>query len=153
MLPERKKNNMVEKDDFDKSETMTVPMEAKQELQVAQRAEELGLGLGFARDTVDEMRLAIIEAVINAIEHSKSTERKIFITFGLNPKKRQITIIIQDYGTGFDPEAVETPDIVKKMRKGSYKRGWGLKLMHSMMDEVKIHSSAKGTQVTMIKRG
>ncbi len=144
---------MSENYDFDKSEEMSVPMEENQELQVAQRAEELAQDLDFDRNTIDEMKLAIIEAVINAFEHSKSAERKVFITFGLSLKRRQMTITIRDYGSGFDPETVESPDITKKMTKGSYKRGWGLKLMHSLMDEVKIHSSAKGTQVTMVKRG
>jgi len=138
---------------FDKAETMTVPMEEGQELEVARRAEELARGLSFERDTIEEMKLAIIEAVINAVEHSKSVERKVFITFGLDLKRRRMTIIIQDYGSGFDPGTVETPDIAKKMRKGSYKRGWGLKLMQELMDEVQISSSVKGTQVKMVKSG
>lgn len=130
-----------------------MPIETDRELEVAQRAEELARGLGFDRDTIDEIKLALIEAVINAFEHSKSAERKILVIFGLNLEERQITISIQDSGSGFDPRAVEEPDIAKKLHKGSYKRGWGLKLMHSLMDEVRITSSEKGTRVTLVKRG
>jgi serine/threonine-protein kinase RsbW len=144
---------MIETSGFDKSVDMTVPMEEEQELLVAQRAGELALGLGFDKDTIDEMKLAIIEAVINAFEHSKSAQRIVFITFGLSVKKRRMTIFIRDYGSGFNPGAVEKPDIAKKMHKGAYKRGWGLKLMESLMDEVRIDSSPEGTQVMMVKHG
>ena len=50
----RKKHAMTNDADFDKSETMTVPMEGGQELEVARRAEELALGLSFEQDTIDE---------------------------------------------------------------------------------------------------
>ncbi|MEA2063900.1 MAG: adenylate/guanylate cyclase domain-containing protein [Gemmatimonadota bacterium] len=130
---------------------MAVPMEMGQELKVAERAGRLARSIGFRDETIDEMKLAVIEAVINAIEHSKSPERKVFIEFNPNRGNRRITVTIKDFGAGFDPTAVEKPEIEKKMRKGSYKRGWGLKLMHELMDEVDIRSSTAGTRVTMVK--
>ncbi|HUU30216.1 MAG TPA: ATP-binding protein [archaeon] len=142
-----------EKLKFDSCVTMTVPMEANQELKVAERAEELAVRLGFERDPIDEIKLALIEAVINAIEHGSSPERKVFITFGLNRKPRRMAIVISDSGSGFDPGAVEIPDIKKKMQKGTRKRGWGLKIMRSLMDEVRVESSRGGTQITLIKNG
>ncbi len=149
-----KRKSMVEKDlKFDSCVRMAVPMEPDQELEVARRAGELAYELGFDPDPIDEIKLALIEAVINAIEHGKSREDQVYITFGLCRKPLQMTIIISDTGAGFNPQAVETPDITKKMRKGARKRGWGLKIMSALMDEVRIDSSPTGTQITLVKNG
>jgi anti-sigma regulatory factor (Ser/Thr protein kinase) len=61
-----------------------------------------------------------------------------------------LTIIITDYGKGFDPALIENPEIAKKL-SSEYKRGWGLKLMKEMSDEFKIESSTEGTKITITK--
>ncbi len=144
---------MNEKLKFDAIEKMTVPMEPNQELQVIERAEKLARELGFDRDSIDEIKLAVIEAVINAIEHGRNAERIVYITFGLSHQPLRMTITISDSGAGFNPDSVREPDIREKINKRERKRGWGLKIMHSLMDDVIINSSPSGTQVTLIKSG
>lgn len=144
---------MNEKLKFDAIEKMSVPMELNQELKVIERAEKLARELGFDRDSIDEIKLAVIEAVINAIEHGSNAERIVYITFGLSRQPLQMTITISDSGAGFNPDSVREPDIREKINKHERKRGWGLKIMRSLMDEVIINSSPSGTQVTLIKSG
>lgn len=144
---------MNEKLKFDAVEKMTVPMKPDQELKVIERAEKLACELGFDRDSIDEIKLAVIEAVINAIEHGSNAERTVYITFGLSRQPLRMTIIIGDSGEGFDPDSVREPDIREKINKHERKRGWGLKIMRSLMDEVIINSSPSGTQVMLIKSG
>ena len=86
---------------------------------------------GFSTETIDEMRLAFIEAIINAKEHApkdlpEAEKNDIHVT--LTHTGDNIEICVRDYGKGFDPSVVEKPDIRKKI-KSSYKRGWGLMLM------------------------
>ncbi len=144
---------MNEKLKFDAIEKMSVPMELNQELKVIERAEKLAREQGFDRDSIDEIKLAVIEAVINAIEHGSNAERIVYITFGLSRQPLQMTITISDSGAGFNPDSVREPDIREKINKHERKRGWGLKIMRSLMDEVIINSSPSGTQVTLIKSG
>lgn len=144
---------MNEKLKFDAIEKMTVPMELNQELQVIERAEKLARELGFDRDSIDEIKLSVIEAVINAIEHGSNSERIVYITFGLSHQPLRMTITISDSGAGFNPDSVREPDIREKINKRERKRGWGLKIMHGLMDDVIINSSPSGTQVTLIKSG
>jgi serine/threonine-protein kinase RsbW len=144
---------MNEKLKFNAIEKMSVPMELNQELKVIERVEKLARELGFDRDSIDEIKLAVIEAVINAIEHGSNAERIVYITFGLSRQPLRMTVTISDSGAGFNPDSVREPDIREKINKHERKRGWGLKIMRSLMDEVIINSSPSGTQVTLIKSG
>ncbi|MEA1997048.1 MAG: ATP-binding protein [Gemmatimonadota bacterium] len=141
----------IEGKGFDLYEKMAVPMEPERELEVAERAGKLAAGAGFDPEAVDEIKLAIIEAVINSIEHGRSPQRKVFITFGVNRNPERMKIAVSDSGGGFNPGVVEKPDIRKKMHSDERKRGWGLEIMRSMMDEVYIESSREGTTITLVK--
>ncbi|MCE5269877.1 ATP-binding protein [bacterium] len=138
---------------FDIEEQMSVPMQPDQELAVAERAASLARCAGFDTDRVDEIRIAVIEAVINAIEHGNNPEKTVHVSLRLERQPKRLEICISDRGAGFDPERVETPDIHKKMLKGNRKRGWGLSLMRSLMDEVSIQTSEAGSRVVLVKKG
>lgn len=96
--------------------------------------------------------MAVVEACINAFEHSQSEDRKVYITFEVlgdaEPEKLRITV--RDTGVGFSAEGLEEPTIERKL-KAERKRGWGLKIIRGLMDEVEIRSSADGTTVVMSK--
>ena len=49
-----------------------------------------------------------------------------------------------------DKKGVETPDIAKKIH-AEYKRGWGMQLIESLMDEVDVQSGEDGTVVSLTK--
>lgn len=110
---------------------------------------------GFNEETIDEMRLAFIEAIINAKEHAPANipdgdKKDIHIT--LTHVDDNIEIKLRDFGKGFDPTVVEKPDIRKKL-KSSYKRGWGLMLMEKLMDGAEISSMPpSGTLIHLVKK-
>jgi len=104
-------------------------------------------------DRVDEVRMAVLEACINAFEHSGSEDGKVSLTFsvlgeGTVPEKLQIRV--EDSGVGFEPADVKDPNIEDKLKAES-KRGWGLKIIRGLMDEVDILSNDDGTTVIMSK--
>ena len=129
---------------------VTVPMLMDMELAVSKTAEALASMSQFSADQIDEIRHAVIEACINAIEHSQSNDRKIYLRFSLYGDRLEIAV--RDKGTGFEAEKVEKPDLRKKLNTGSRKRGWGLMLIQNLMDDVRIETESPGTSVVMVKQ-
>ena len=126
---------------------LTIPMMPDMELTAITVAESLGVFIGLDTDKIDEVKMALIEACINAFEHSNSQERRINLNFQISDEG--MVISISDGGEGFDiEEALER--IALKRNKGE-KRGWGLTLMSELMDEVEVDSTEAGTVVKMIK--
>lgn len=130
--------------------TLTLPMIPDMELTASKTAGALGEHIGMSRDKIDEVRMAVVEACINAFEHSGAREREVhmrLIVLGEDADPRGLKITIQDKGIGFLPAEIVTskqPDLPQK-------RGHGLRIIHGLMDDVQILSDSDGTIVTMTK--
>ena len=130
---------------------LTLPIRPNMEMTASKTATSLAESMGMSADKIDEVRMAVVEACINAFEHSRAEDGRVYITFqivGKDSEKLQITIA--DNGVGFEPAEVETPRIEDKL-KAARKRGWGIQIIKGLMDEVEIRSGAHGTSVVMRK--
>ncbi len=119
------------------------------ELIATQTAEVVSRHMNLNENQTAEIGMALIEACINAFEHSK-TKANVFIHFVLEDDSLVIKVI--DQGIGFDKSKIEIPKIENKMGKDERKRGWGIKLIEELMDSVVYESNSEGTIVTMIKK-
>jgi serine/threonine-protein kinase RsbW len=133
--------------------TLTLPMLPDMEIAASRTVTALAEFMEMTPDRIDEVRMAVLEACINAFEHSQSEDGKVQLTFSVlgnetEPEKLQIRV--EDSGVGFDPDEVEDPRIEDKL-KAKIKRGWGLKIIRSLMDEVDIRSNDDGTTIIMSK--
>jgi len=141
----------VQQIDFPREVNLTIPIIPDMEVAATQTAEAVLKLMAFAPDQIDEVKHALIEACINAFEHSASQDRNVYIKFVMQPD--ELGVVIQDFGAGFDPGEVRRPDIGAKVAgQDAYKRGWGLTMMESLMDSVAIESGAHGTRITMTKK-
>lgn len=120
---------------------LVLPMKADSEVVAARVAEEVAAFAAVDADTVDRIKMAIIEACINAFEHSASESGKVRLRYLLSPDK--IELFVQDDGRGF--QAGKTQEESKK------NRGWGLKLIRELVDDVEIITGSDGTVVRMVK--
>lgn len=131
---------------------LTLPIRPNMEMTASKTATSLAESMGMSADKVDEVRMAVVEACINAFEHSRAEDGKVYVTFQIlaeeEPQKLQIKV--EDTGVGFTPEDVEKPRIEDKLKAQS-KRGWGIQIIKGLMDEVEFHSGDKGTVVVMRK--
>ncbi|MFZ2492306.1 MAG: ATP-binding protein [Thermoanaerobaculia bacterium] len=135
----------------DRQMELTLPMVPDIEIAAARAAGNLARELGMSSASIDEMTHAIIEACINAREHSGSADQRIYVRFvgtsqgGANPR---IDVWITDHGRGFS--VVEARS--RRQKLGAvHKRGWGLQIIEAHMDEVEIITSDDGTTIHMAK--
>ena len=132
--------------------TLTLPMVPDMEIAASKTATAMAEFMKMSPDRIDEVRMAVVEACINAFEHSQSPDRKVYMTFEVlgEEEPESLRITVRDTGVGFQPEDIAEPHIEDKL-KAMRKRGWGLKIIRGLMDQVEIHSGANGTTVIMSK--
>jgi serine/threonine-protein kinase RsbW len=131
---------------------MTIPVAPEMEIVATAQAAALGEYIAMPRDKIDEVKLALVEACINAFEHAECRDEQLHLKFrlGRDAKREWLEVEVLDKGKGFDSAMVEEPSIEKSF-SGHRKRGWGLQIIKSLMDEVEITSSGGGTRILMRK--
>lgn len=132
--------------------TLTLPLAPDMEIAASKTATAMAELLRMSPDKIDEVRMAVVEACINAIEHSRAPDRKVYLTFEVlgEDEPEILRITVRDEGVGFAPEDVEEPSIERKIT-AARKRGWGLKIIRGLMDSVEIVSGTDGTSIVMTK--
>src|SRR4029450_8904655 len=71
--------------------SMTIPVAPEMELVATAQAAALGEYIAMSRDKIDEVKLALVEACINAFEHADCRDEQLHLTFRLcrEPKGRE----------------------------------------------------------------
>jgi serine/threonine-protein kinase RsbW len=127
---------------------MVVPMGEDNELIAANTAEQIAKRLTFRPEAINQIKTAIVEACINASEHSFSPDRKIYQRFRVESDRLVITISSR----GIVPSNLNgTKSGTEAKEAAEERRGWGLKLIRTLMDEVEFERVDDGTRLRMTK--
>jgi serine/threonine-protein kinase RsbW len=104
--------------------------------------------MGCVKDQEFEIRLAMSEALANAVLHGCQNDpsKKVNICVECDPE-RGMLVVVRDPGSGFDPAQVPSPIEGEQIYRGG---GRGVYLINQLMDEVHYHHG--GTEIRMIKR-
>lgn len=103
--------------------------------------------LNYGERATFAVRLALEEAVVNAIKHGNRMDKAKRVTITYSVDDRECQISVEDEGPGFDPGAVPDPTAEENIERPS---GRGLMLIRAYMDEV-AHSN-QGRRITMRKK-
>jgi serine/threonine-protein kinase RsbW len=127
---------------------MVIPMGADTELIAAQTVEQIARRLKFRPEAINQIKTALIEACINATEHSLSPDRKIYQRFRVENDRLVLTVASR----GVVPASVASSNGEWTGDESTtQRRGWGLKLIRTLMDEVEFERVDDGTQLRMTK--
>jgi len=129
-------------------EQMSVIGEQDQILELLEKAEQKIKDTWISQEITDDISVALLEAVNNAIIHGNQRCRDKSVDVKICIEDDKIEIRVMDEGTGFDPKALNNPNAPENIFRPN---GRGLYFMHKLMDEVEIHSTDHGSKVIMRK--
>ncbi len=143
---------------------LVLPMGSDSELLAAGTVEQIARRAHFSPEAINQIKTAIVEACINASEHSLSPDRKIYQRFRVEDDK----LVINIASRGIVPANIENRNgaishheptvnglgddsITEYGDAAEQRRGWGLKLIQTLMDEVEFERVDEGTSLRMVK--
>ena len=101
---------------------------------------------GYTADARFAIRLALDEAIANAIHHGNRDDASKSIHIEYEVDDDRVSISIRDDGSGFDPSKVPDPTLSENLQKP---HGRGIMLMNAYMSRVSFNE--QGNCVTMVK--
>ncbi|MEN3334051.1 MAG: serine/threonine-protein kinase RsbW [Blastocatellia bacterium] len=126
---------------------LVIPIEDEAELIAARTVEQIARAAEFDQEAINQIKTALIEACINAAEHSDSPDRRIYQRFAIDGDRLIITV--SNKGKTFDASAASTPAM--PFASTATKRGRGLQIIRALMDEVRFERADDGASLVMIK--
>jgi serine/threonine-protein kinase RsbW len=131
---------------------MVIPMGSDTELIAAHTVEQIARRVNFRPEAINQIKTALIEACINAAEHSLSPDRKIYQRFRVEDDKLVVTVASRGVvPANLAGQNGQETDARIDQEDARSRRGWGLKLIQTLMDEVEFERVDDGTQLRMTK--
>jgi serine/threonine-protein kinase RsbW len=141
---------------LDKSPVLLVQFKVKALLEsvpvATRRIAEVAKELGFDEHALYQIELAVDEACANVAEHAYQAEEQGEMEISCYRAGQTLVIRVRDWGMGFDPAAVEKPDIEAPLEDRGL-GGLGLFLVKQVMDQVEFsRDPRRGSELVMFKR-
>ena len=129
-----------------KEKVITIPSIPGEIMKVGDSILPILSAKGYGERNIFAVRLALEEAVVNAIKHGNELDSTKKVTIRFVVEDNAFSVSVTDEGPGFDPEEVPDPWDPDNLEAES---GRGLALMGAYMDEVSYNET--GNTVTMKK--
>ncbi len=124
---------------------LNIPSQPIFERVVRASAAEVGAACGFSAERVEDLKLAISEAVSNAIDHGNRGDlgKLVAVVFEIDGDKLEIRI--SDQGQGLDEYHPARHVVDEESLDQGQLRGFGMYLISELVDDYEVSSSQKGT--------
>ncbi len=122
-----------------------VPPDVNQLSMVREEVSELVAPLGFSESAIFDIKVALGEALANALRHGKPQQGMAVVSLGVDAYSDRLVLEITDNGFGFDGATSNAEDVYAP-------GGRGIMFMHALMDRVDFApAEGGGTLVSMVK--
>jgi serine/threonine-protein kinase RsbW len=128
---------------------VNIPSNPMFERIVRASADELGQAIGLPPERVEDLKLAVSEAVNNAIDHGNQREatKLVEVIFALDADKLEVRI--RDQGAGTDRIDFSRKIVEEQNLDSGMHRGFGMYLISARVDDYEISSTQYGTDMTL----
>lgn len=99
--------------------------------------------MGFSHDRIEDLKTAVAEACINAIEHGNGMNEALPVGVILSRSDDELEVRVIDDGGGVTREP-HSPDIDRKVMGEEDPRGMGMFLIQALVDEAEWHKGPPG---------
>jgi serine/threonine-protein kinase RsbW len=123
---------------------LIIPIEDEAELIAVRTVEQIARAASFDKEAIAQIKTALIEACINAAEHSDSPDRKIYHRFAI--EEDRLVITVSNRGKSF---GLMSSEMNSESPKSA--RGRGLKIIRGLMDEAHFEHKDDGATLVMTK--
>jgi serine/threonine-protein kinase RsbW len=129
---------------------LTLPSRLGYEKVAMNTAASVARLMGFDDVRVEDLKTAVAEACINAMEHGNKFDEALSVGVILSVCADSLEVKVLDTGSGA-PMTHTTPDIDKKMQGEESPRGMGMFLIQALVDEVEwVSSPLTGSYARMV---
>lgn len=105
--------------------------------------------MGFDAARVEDLKTAVSEACVNAMEHGNRLQTDTRVLIALHMQKERLEVDVADEGKGFKKKP-RKPRIEAKVDGQEDVRGWGVFLIQNLVDEVEFKKIRRGGNVTRL---
>lgn len=120
---------------------MQLPSVLGAEKQAMERAAVIARGVGFSADRIEDLKTALSEACINAIEHGNKFGEQETITVFLAAGDSSLHMRVRDNGKGFRIKDWKSPTRDHTIPR---RRGWGMFIIRKLVNEVSYEITPEG---------
>jgi len=126
-----------------------IPNTIGSEKAVIEKAAAIAREMGFSDDRVEDLKTAVSEACINAIEHGNKFDLNTKVGITLASDDTALEVTVHDEGDGIDSEKI--PKTREEPNGFPKRRGYGMFLIKNLVNEMSYASEpGKGNDVKMI---
>ncbi len=131
----------------------TIPSAPDNEREAVVQVAAAVAGLGLPADRLERLKTAVAEATMNAMEHGNRYDPDKPVAIQVRVADDAIRVSITDHGGGQPIPEADAPDLEAKLAGLQSPRGWGLFLIRSMVDDLRVTSDdARHTIELVMKR-
>lgn len=128
---------------------VNIPSNPVFERVVRASADEIGQAIGLRPERIEDLKLAVSEAVNNAIEHGnrRQSAKLVEVIFALDAEKLEVRI--RDEGDGVERIDFSRRVVEEQNLENGMHRGFGMYLISALVDDCEVSSSNQGTIMTL----
>ena len=125
----------------------TIHSDFKEGAEVQRKIIDAAIANGFGESQLFGLRIALEEAIVNAIKHGNKLDRNKHVKINASISSKQAEIEVEDEGPGFDRASVPDPLNEENIEKFT---GRGILMIESYM--TKVSWDRGGRRLKMVKK-
>jgi serine phosphatase RsbU (regulator of sigma subunit)/anti-sigma regulatory factor (Ser/Thr protein kinase) len=129
---------------------LTLSSEPGNERVAMEQVGEAVRDLGLLPRRLERLKTAVAEATMNAIEHGNQNRPELPVEISVRASGADLMVAIVDQGGAMPISATEAPDLYAKLDGEQSPRGWGLFLIKSMVDDMRVSSDERHHRIELI---